>query len=133
MSAREQCIDNAEDYYGSRFFQFPDIVARKHARYEAVAARVDKGELSVQDAKRQLAQDFAALSREAAERHAIAAHEPHAQAASSAQMMGATAMMLQASQPQPVYQPEPIIMYQPAPVINTNCSEMGALTDCTSD
>jgi hypothetical protein len=127
QAERADCITAAENETLRPFEgNDADLLTLTQAKRRVLAAKVDRGEMTDDDAKLEYAQFMAAVKVEAQRRRNADSAAAAQQSAASAQMLGASALMLQASRPAPITVPTP------APTVTTTCMPMGSFVNCRS-
>jgi hypothetical protein len=119
------CYTAAEDTIWRPYVRYGDLQTLMQAQRKVLAAKVDHGELTKDEANLELAQVASAIRQQELERDNSAGMVAAQRSAASAQMLGASAAFLQATRPQPV-------LASPAPIVNTSCNRVGTFTNCTS-
>jgi len=116
------CLNDAERrIIGSRT-QYPDLLNLKMTYRSALAAKVQRGEMSLEDAGVQFAQVTAAISSEELNRNNARMAVQAQQSAAMGNLVAGLAALQQPTIQQPA---------RPA-FVNTNCRQTGTITNCTS-
>lgn len=124
---RAHCFTAAENAILRRFADNDgDLLTLLQAKRKVLATKVDRGEMTDNDAKLEFAQFMTALKDESQRRTNANSAATAQRSAASAQMLGAAAMMMQASRPAITAVPTP------APPVTTTCMPMGGFVNCHS-
>ena len=108
---KADCLTAAEDETIRPFVNDGDVLTLGQARRKLVAVKLDRGEITEDEARLEMAQIMSAATNEDIQRSNAA------RAVSAQEMLGRAAMMRAT---------------QPPPMVNTTCSAMGNSVNCTS-
>ena len=115
LAQQSDCVTAAEDTYMRPFYRYGDLLTLTQAQRKVIAAAIDNGQITVDDANLQLAKVRSALSQQEADRDNASGMVSAQQRAASAQMLGAGAAILQTTRP-----------------ATTSCTRFGTNVTCNS-